>query len=434
MNSFVRLPYALAGHLARLAAALAPPVGGKAVASLRARRGIRDRYAEWGAAGRDPARPLLWVHAASVGEGLQAKAVIALVCERHPDLQLAYTFFSPSAEAFARGLGADFSDFLPFDTSGDADAALDALRPTALVFSKLDVWPLLAARASARGVPLGMISATLADESSRISASASLLLHDAYAALDAVGAINERDGWRLTELGVRRDRVTITGDSRYDQVWARARATDTSSALLAPLESGRPTVVAGSTWAADEVVLLRAWDMLRETIPGARLVVAPHEPRNARLASVERWARSRKLTVSRLSSANSSRADLVLVDRVGVLGELYSLADVAYVGGGFHAAGLHSVIEPAAFGVPVIFGPRHHASRDARILLEHGGGFAVATAADLASSLSLLTQPDACRTAGDRAAQVVEAGLGAAARSAALVESLLASPAAQALA
>ena len=103
------------------------------------------------------------MHAPSVGEGLQARPVLQLARTKRPDVQLAYTFFSPSAASFARGLDVDFADYLPFDTQGDADAALDALRPRALIFSKLDVWPILAAAAGRRRVALGLTSATLAD-------------------------------------------------------------------------------------------------------------------------------------------------------------------------------------------------------------------------------------------------------------------------------
>ena len=426
MNSLLRIPYSLAGHLARFAATIAPPASGKTLAAFRARRGIRARYAAWGAAKRDPSRPLLWVHASSVGEGLQARPVIARLRERHPDLQVAYTFFSPSAEAFARGAGADFADFLPFDTSGDADASLDALRPAALVFSKLDVWPILASRASARGVRLGMISATLAEESGRASRIGALLLRDAYTSLDAVGAIDERDAERLAALGVRRERVSVTGDTRYDQVWARARTADRAGALLGPLASDRPTLVAGSTWPADEAVLFEAWSAVRARIPAARLVIAPHEPTRMHLAAVERWAQQNALAVARLGADAQRAADVVLVDRMGVLGDLYALADVAYVGGAFHTAGLHSVVEPAAFGAPVLFGPRHGSSRDARLLVECGGGFSANSASELAMRLlALLAERDARVATGARARSLVESGLGAADRSAILVESLL---------
>jgi 3-deoxy-D-manno-octulosonic-acid transferase len=116
-----------------------------------------------------------------------------------PDLQLAYTFYSPSAEAFARTLDVDFADYLPFDTGGDAAAALDALRPAALVFSKLDVWPVLAAAAAKRRVRTGLVSATLSAGSSRRGGLAGLALRDAYATLAAVGrsvTTTPRGSWR----------------------------------------------------------------------------------------------------------------------------------------------------------------------------------------------------------------------------------------------
>jgi 3-deoxy-D-manno-octulosonic-acid transferase len=426
MNPFVALPYGIAGQLARLGAALAPATGGKVARSLHARRSIRARYAAWGASHRNRSRPLLWIHAPSVGEGLQAKPVIALLQARNPALQIAYTFFSPSAEKFAMDIGADFTDYLPFDTLGDAAAILDALQPTAIVFSKLDVWPTLAAAAAARNVPMGMISATLAAESGRSSWLASMLLGDAYGALDAVGTIDERDGARLAALGVHRDRITVTGDTRYDQVWARAQCADRSSALLSPFDDSRTTLVAGSTWPADEAVLLDAWRTVRSRIPGARLIIAPHEPTASHLESIERFASSHALKIAHLETAGEGDAEIVLVDRVGVLGDLYSVASVAYVGGGFHSAGLHSVLEPAAFGSPVLFGPRHAASRDAGLLLAAGGGFSAHSSDELAVRLlELLTDSEARAAAGSRARAVVEQGLGAADESAALVERLL---------
>ena len=427
MNLLLRIPYAVAGEAARAAAAIAPPGDGKLRTSLRARRGIRARFAQWVSAGRDATRPLVWLHAPSVGEGLQARAVIALLRARRPELQIAYTFFSPSAERFARAINADFCDYLPFDTTGDARAALDALRPTALVFSKLDVWPLLAEAAAARGVSLGLISATLAAESGRRSGIGALLLRDAYRALDAVGAISPDDAARLEQLGVRRDRIAVTGDARYDEAWTRASAVDTKRALLAPLETERPTLVAGSTWPADEAPLLQAWRIVRERTPSARLVIAPHEPVPSHLEPLAKWAANAGLRSAMLSGSGAPDADVVLVDRVGVLGDLYALADVAYVGGGFHSAGLHSVIEPAAFGAPVLFGPRHTASRDATLLLGSGGGFSASSPGEIAARvLALFADPSAREAAGAHALALVRDGLGAADRSAALVEGLIA--------
>lgn len=425
MNPALRLAYGAVGQLARSAAALTPRGESKWRRSLAARRGIRRRYAAWGRH-RDASRPLLWLHAPSVGEGLQARVVIDLVRSRRPDIQLAYTFFSPSAESFARSLPVDFTDYLPFDTPGDAAAVLAALRPTALVFSKLDVWPVLVAEAARRGVRLGLISGTVSEASTREGVIATALLYDCYAALDRVGAASEADAERIIALGADPEQVVVTGDTRYDQVWRKATTVDRRGALLAPLSSPRPTLVAGSTWPSDEAVLLEAWPAVRRDIHDARLIIAPHEPTTLHLAPIEDWARSQQLTLARLGAPDAATADVVLVDRTGVLGDLYSLATAAFVGGGFHGAGLHSVLEPAAFGVPVAFGPRHSNSRDAVLLHRSRGGDSVATADEAIEALQLwLGDPAAREHAGAAARALVQRGLGAGERSYELAMDLL---------
>lgn len=425
----IQLAYRGAGQLARAAAALVPDGGGKWRRALAARRGIRRRYAAW-TPHRDPARPLLWMHAPSVGEGLQARVVLDLVRERRPEVQLAYTFYSPSAEPFARSIGADFADYLPFDTPGDARAALEALRPSALVFSKVDVWPVLVEQAAARGVRLGLISGTLSDVSSRHGVIAENLLEGAYEQLDRVGAISDVDAERLIALGVRPECIEVTGDTRYDQAWRRAQESQRSFSLLAPLAAQRPTMVAGSTWPADEVMLLPAWIAVRRDLPDARMIIAPHEPVEAHLAPIEQWAAANGLRAARLGTPDAGTADVVLVDRTGVLGELYALADVAFVGGGFHGAGLHSVLEPAAFGVPVAFGPQHRNSREAILLHRSQGGDSVATTDEIIEAfVHWLGDPALRRRAGDAARALVERGTGAAERTYGLVMALVDAPA-----
>ena len=423
----MQLGYGALAQLARGAAVVVPDSQSKFLRTLRARRGIRARYRQWGETGRDPSRPLLWMHAPSVGEGLQAQPVLELFRLRHPSAQLAYTHFSPSAASLARNLDVDFHDYLPFDTPGDARIALDALRPTALVFAKLDVWPVITREAHARGVRLGMISATLARRSSRRSRTASALLHDAYAALEAVGVVDDTDADRLVQLGVRSNTIVITGDTRYDQVWLRAQRVDRATPALVRLRDPRTTIVAGSTWPADESVLLAAFDTLRRSGIPARLIIAPHEPTPDHVSHVIDWAKRFQYSAARLDDpAVDGTPDIVVVDRVGVLGDLYALADMAFVGGGFHAAGLHSVLEPAAFGAPVIFGPRHEDSRDAGLLEQRGGGVSVSSDADLVRRLRLwITEPAVRREAGEYARALVRSGVGAAERSFELVERLL---------
>jgi 3-deoxy-D-manno-octulosonic-acid transferase len=190
--------------------------------------------------------------------------------------------------------------------------------------------------------------------------------------------------------------------------------------------------VAGSTWPADEAQLLPAWEQLRKAVPDARLVIAPHEPTAAHLTPVLAWARDAGLRAHTLAAVEAggrdtaAEADVVVVDRVGVLWELYALATAAYVGGGFHAAGLHSVIEPAVFGAPVLFGPRHHTSREAGLLLGGGGGAVAADQGALATTLRRwLTDADTRLAAGLAASALVEAERGATQRTLALLTPFL---------
>lgn len=434
MHPLLRALYGTTGALARAAVAIGAPGDSKLARTINARRGLLEQYRRFAREKRDRSRPLIWFHAPSVGEGLQVTPVLARLRAQRPDVQVAYTHFSPSAMAFAARIGADFHAFLPFDIADDMRTAVAALAPDVLIFSKLDVWPGLVRAAHDAGVRIGMISATLAESSGRRSGLSAALTRDAYATLDAVGAIAADDAARLAELGVRTSAIVVTGDTRYDQVWARAALADTAAPWLARFRaSPRPTLVAGSTWPADERVLLPAWQQFSDEMRGRaplarpRLILAPHEPTAAHIDPLAHWARSAQLSALTLHTDGDADADVVLVDRVGVLGELYALADVAYVGGGFHSAGLHSVIEPAAYGAPVLFGPRHHASRDAAVLLAAGGSCSVVNAEALTAQLTrwLGTHSAERATAGAQAQETVRAGIGAADRATALVSRLL---------
>jgi 3-deoxy-D-manno-octulosonic-acid transferase len=426
------IPEALYTAALRAAKPLLPLVtrgDGKLARGVRGRVGVLERMEAWARAHRDPARPLVWFHAPSVGEGLQARAVVEAFRARRPDAQVAYTFFSPSAEAFARTVRADFADYLPLDLPADVRRALDALRPSVLTFSKTDVWPVLTREAGARGVRLAMLSGTLPVASSRLRGPARALLAPAYGRLDVVAAISANDAERFGALGVAAERRSVMGDARFDQVWARAAAVDRDSALLRPFGGyGGTTLVAGSTWPADEERLVPAVASIRASGHPIRLILVPHEPTPEHLARTDELLRRHGSAALRLSEveAGAGPAETVLVDRVGVLGDLYALADVAYVGGGWGTAGLHSVLEPAAFGVPVIFGPRHANAREAGELVVAGGALALRADQPVGSQMHpLVRHPTRRRAAGDSARAYVQAGLGAADRGAAIIERLL---------
>jgi 3-deoxy-D-manno-octulosonic-acid transferase len=425
MNALVKVPYELAWRAVNAIAPLVPASDNKIVRALKSRINLLGSITAWAGAHRDTSRPLLWMHASSVGESLQALPVLKLFRERNRDLQIVFTFYSPSAEAGARKFPADFVSYLPFDTSSSMRKIIAALSPSAIVFSKLDVWPNLVSEANRAGVPTAIISGTLHADSGRRSAMASLLLRDAYASLDAIGAISPADRANIIQLGAHENRVTVTGDTRFDQVWAR-RQQGGPAELLDHLRSNSQTIVAGSTWSADETHLLPAFVEVRKEHKRARLIIAPHEPNARQIASLLAWAESNSLKFARIDQPQAASADVVVVDRVGVLGDLYALADIAYVGGGLHRAGLHSVLEPAAFGKPVVFGAPFGRSRDAELLVADSAARSVAGRAELVGVLSeWLSDSNARTAAGAAAEQVIKRGLGAAEASYELVSRLL---------
>lgn len=421
--------YGLTWALARPLLPLAAQGTGKFARSVRGRAGLMDRLAAFAAGGRDPSRPLVWFHAPSVGEGLQARAVVEALRARRPDVQVAYTFFSASAERFARSVPAEFIDYLPWDAPAEVARALDLLGPSVLAYSKADVWPALTRAAAERGVRTALLSATLPATSSRLRGPARALLGRTYALLDAVAAISAADAERFGALGVAPDRRGVMGDARFDQVRRRADAAERGAPLLAPLAGHPgPTLVAGSTWPVDERHLVPAVAAVRAAGIPLRLVLVPHEPTAAHLEVAEAALREADAAPVRLSevAAGAPPGDTVLVDRVGVLGDLYALADLAYVGGGFGRAGLHSVLEPAAFGAPVLFGPRHANAREAAELVQAEAGWEVEDARQLESVLTTLLRDPGLRARSGLAARTyVDAGLGAAARGADLIASLL---------
>jgi 3-deoxy-D-manno-octulosonic-acid transferase len=391
------LPQGLYRIVLRALRALSPVMmkgGSKLARGLRCRRDAHERLV---AAAPDLAdRPVVWVHASSVGESLQARAVIDVLRGRTPGLQVVFTFFSPSAEALHEDFPADVFSCLPWDLPEVMGPVLDAVQPSVIVFTQREVWPTLAEEASARGVPAVLIAATMPQGAGRLSGPARILLGPAFRSLRSVAAISKEDGDRFGLLGVRNDRVTVTGDPGIDGARDRAARIDRGASHMRVFSDERgPILVAGSTWPSDEEVLVPALAQVRRAVPDLRIVLAPHEPegydftRLGRRLATDGWTPAilAERAEGSLEAGAVHGVDAILVDRVGVLADLYGLASVAYVGGGFRRGGLHSVVEPAAVGVPVLIGPRYQGSVHATRLLAAGGARAVADADVLADTL-----------------------------------------------
>ncbi len=350
---------------------------------------------------------------------------------RRPDLQVVFTHFSPSAEKLAADMPAEVSGYLPWDLEAPMGRVLDAVRPDAVVFAKTEVWPVLVRETGRRGVPCALVGGTLTAEAGRLRWPARDFLRATWSALDRVAAIASDDADRFVRLGVARERVVVTGDPGVDSAAARARAAEAAAPYLAPFHADpRPTVVAGSIWPADDAVLLPALETVRAGMSDVRAVLTPHEPHDAYVSELRArlegngWRVSTLSEVERTGSARS--VDAVVVDRVGVLAALYTVGTVAYVGGGFHRAGLHSVLEPAAARVPVCFGPLHANARAAGELLATKGAREVHDARGLADTLlGWLGDEEARHYAATRAFGYIDGHLGAAARTAGLLDEIL---------
>jgi 3-deoxy-D-manno-octulosonic-acid transferase len=222
---------------------------------------------------------------------------------------------------------------------------------------------------------------------------------DLYRRFDAILAISDDDATRLRASAPGHSSIAVTGDTRFDRVMERWEQRGSSRFTL---PDGGPTLVAGSTWPPDEQRVLPALERLLREDTSLRAILVPHEPTPGHVTPLRQWA----------SRANLSTR-VIIVDVVGVLAEAYRFADVAYVGGAF-TTGVHSVIEPAIAGLPVVFGPRHDNSFEALQLIARGAARAIRTSDDAYAALrTWLVDPAARAQAGRAARAYVESQLGA---------------------
>jgi 3-deoxy-D-manno-octulosonic-acid transferase len=401
---------------------VAAPFHAKLARGLAGRARTLEQLRHWAAARRNVRQPLIWLHAPSVGESLMAQAIVDSLRAQQPDLQFAFTHFSPSAEALRERVGADVSAYLPWDDRASMRQALGVLQPDLIAFVRSEIWPTLVEQARLRGRPALLVNAVLSAGSRRLAPLARVTLRPAYQHVCAVGAIDAAAAHRFQRLGVSPERVTVTGDARFDQVWQRVQRLDREQPLLARLrDTSVTTIVAGSTWPADEAHLLP----VLQRFTACRWILAPHEPTGPHLQKLEKKLVHQGVPHARLADIEAragAMPGVIIVDRVGVLADLYALADLAYVGGAFDKSGVHSVVEPAALGVPVIMGPQHGNAAEAQELIDAGGALSVNDMPALTRAFeSILASRERLLHMGSAARSFVRGKLGGAQRNAQLI-------------
>ena len=381
--------------------------------------------------------PIVWFHVSSVGEFEQARPVMNRLTEMlDGKLTIVLTFFSPSGlnyyEKHDRSRKNDairFVDYLPIDTTGNMRLALESIKPKAIIYTKYDVWPNLAIEASRKHIPQILVSGTLSPGSRNLSLPARIVTSKAYSMLDTIAAISDEDAERFRILARGGPEIIVVGDTRFDQVKERA---DNVGITLpkAILKSGKKLIIAGSTWPQDEKVVVKGYRDFIDEYESSMLVIVPHEPTAKRIKEIESLLDEEDLTHELLSNIERTERfdrEVLIVDGIGFLAELYRFGAVAYVGGGF-TTGVHSVLEPAVMGIPIIFGPRHENSNEASALLRLGSAREVKNQKDFKNSLiELLLNERIRQSAGEKAWEFVRRNCGSSQKTASIIQRYLGS-------
>jgi len=395
----------------------------------RFRPGLAERfgwYAESKLHGLVDARPI-WIHAASVGETLAAGALIAALKAKLPERKVLLSTFTDTGNEMARRCaGADAVIFLPLDHPLMVRRALSKLEPALLIVIETEIWPNLLRQAFKRGIPAVLLSGRISLPAFNRYVRFGRFFRSVLRCFAACGMQSLEDADRIRRLGVAGTRIAVTGNLKQAAPMSSLDNGNTNHLEdRLRIQAGRPLLVAGSTHASEEAMLLEVFLALKKRFPDLQLVLAPRHPE--RFAEVENLLRQRSVSFEKKSRIKvlSFEHDVLLVDTLGDLVKMYALADIAFVGGSLVDVGGHNLLEPARLKKPVLFGPfmaNFRALADA--MKCSGGGIEVRDTSDLQREVDgLLSDSLKCRSAGENAymvamldGDVVERSLGLLAR------------------
>jgi 3-deoxy-D-manno-octulosonic-acid transferase len=335
----------------------------------------------------------VWIHGASVGEARVIGALAGELRRLRPDQPLSASAVTATGRSMLpKPPDVDAAFFLPLDFPAVQRRAFDAVHPAMIVLVETELWPNLLTEAARRGVPAMIVNGRIAPERLKRYRRFSGLYAPLLRRLDAVAAAGADDGARFASLGVPERSIHVIGNLKFD-----LPAPDANAAQLRRrfgIDAGRPVVAAGSTGEGEDALVLDAFLEARREVPSLLLVLAPRHP--DRFAAAASLAEQRGLSVSRVTGGTAAGADVLLVDTIGQLAALYTLAGSAFVGGSLVRVGGHNLLEPLAAGVPVLFGPHtDHVAEIAAALEGFGAGIRVEDAAALGRRwVELAARPD----------------------------------------
>lgn len=340
----------------------------------------------------NPNDKTIWFHAASLGEYEQGLPVIEEIKKKNPSHKIVITFFSPSGyEVRKNNSVADVTVYLPLDTKKNAKDFLDLVHPEMVFFIKYEYWPNYLNELQKLKTPTYLISGVFRKNQMFFKWYGSFY-RKALNSFTYFFVQNETSKKLLLKLG--KTNVSVSGDTRFDRV-ATILEKDNTLDFISEFKNKTLTVVVGSSWPKDETLLV---DFINSTSEKVKFIIAPHNIKEDQIQVLKNSISKKVILFSELPTKNLADFDVFIIDTIGILTKIYSYADIAYVGGGFGNPGVHNILEPATFGIPIVIGPNYDHFAEATALVNMGGCKAISNKTELNDVFSNLFKNEVIRS------------------------------------
>ncbi len=352
--------------------------------------------------------PVIWFHCASLGEFEQGRPIIENFKSQYANYKIVVTFFSPSGyEVRKEYTNADVVTYLPLDTKRNARKFIRIVKPKIAVFVKYEFWPNFLNELKKEQIPTILVSGIFRESQSFFKWYGSWM-RTSLAAFNHFFVQNENSKKLLNGIGF--DNITISGDTRFDRVFEITRQ-DNSLDFIERFIGDKLVLVAGSTWEKDEALLVSYIN--NHAGENEKFIIAPHTIDPNQINKLQERIFTKSLLYSDKLNAEYADVQVLIVDSIGILTKVYSYANIAYVGGGF-GVGIHNILEPATFGVPILIGPNYKKFKEAVDLIEEGACIVVRDNVQLQGELSPLVRDRKFREGkGHKAENYIKKNVGA---------------------
>lgn len=335
----------------------------------------------------NPNDKTIWFHAASLGEYEQGLPVIEKIKEKFPNHKIVVTFFSPSGyEVRKNNTVADATVYLPLDTKSNAQKFIKAINPELVFFIKYEYWPNYLNELRKLEIKTYLISGIFREKQTFFKWYGGFY-RNALKTFDYFFVQNESSKKLLQSIGF--NNVKISGDTRFDRVVSILER-DNSLDFIEQFKNNKTTIVIGSSWPKDENFLV---NYINNTPNNIKFIIAPHNIKSEQILELKKSITKKTILFSNERSGRDLSLrdyDIFIIDTIGILTKIYSYSDIAYVGGGFGNPGVHNILEPATFGVPIIIGPNYSHFAEATALVHQEGCISISNQNELNDAFNLL--------------------------------------------